>query len=139
MRQRPARRVGDRRDRADCADRSAIGGPAGPGRDLLGEFCSPLDLLLDPFVVLRKLFGFADPAHLELDAGTQWALPAHCLASSFDDTSSIQNPLNSSLTSVYGPSVTTGGSALKSMTNPSSGAVRPSPASITPALTSSSL
>src|SRR6478609_2396703 len=64
---------------------------------------------------------------------------AHCLASSFDDTSRIQNPLNSSLASVYGPSVTTGGSELKSTTKPSSGPVRPSPASITPALMSSSL
>ena len=64
---------------------------------------------------------------------------AHCLASSFEDTSRIQKPLNSSLASVYGPSVTTGGSASKSTTKPSSGPVRPSPASITPALMSSSL
>ena len=64
---------------------------------------------------------------------------AHCLASSFDDTSRIQKPLNSSLASVYGPSVTTGGSELKSTTKPSSGPVRPSPASSTPALMSSSL
>ncbi len=33
---------------------------------------------------------------------------AHCLASSLDDTSRIQKPLNSSLASVYGPSVTYG-------------------------------
>src|ERR1700681_4014381 len=74
-----------------------------------------------------------------LTPGPRGHFCAHCLASSFDDTSRIQNPLNSSLASVYGPSVTTGGSALKSTTKPSSGGDSPSPASSTPALISSSL
>lgn len=48
-------------------------------------------------------------------------------------------PLKSSFTSPYGPSVTTGGSAEKSTTTPSSASVSPSPATSTPALIIDSL
>src|SRR5690242_8523683 len=43
------------------------------GRDLLGQVGPPLDLLLDPLVVLRKLLGLGDAAHLEPNAGSKRA------------------------------------------------------------------
>src|SRR5690349_17535594 len=43
------------------------------GRDLLGKVGPPLDLFLDPRVVLRELLGLGHPTHLEPDAGAQRA------------------------------------------------------------------
>src|SRR5262249_33915726 len=64
---------------------------------------------------------------------------AHSMASSIDDTCHSQNPATSSLTSVNGPSTTRVAASLNCTRTPLELGCSPSPASMTPALTSSSL
>src|SRR6478736_5406426 len=64
---------------------------------------------------------------------------AHSTASSMDFTCQIQNPATSSLASENGPSTNERPAPLNTMRLPLELGCRPSPASITPAFTSSSL
>ena len=64
---------------------------------------------------------------------------SHSIASSRDAHSQIQKPATSSLASVNGPSMTVRSRPSKRTLAPFEVGCRPSPASITPALTSSSL
>src|ERR1700721_428984 len=86
-----------------------------------------------------EVFGFEDGTDFDFGSGPKGLRLSHSTASSMERTCQSQKPAMSSLVSAKGPSVTVGLAAVKVMRLPLELGWRPSPASITPALTSSSL